>query len=48
MCIVQRDETLESIAARYGVPANTIRSVNRMADDRVEEGQILLIPRGEG
>lgn len=48
MCIVQRDDTLASIAARYGVSVSTIRSVNRMADDRVEEGQILLIPRGEG
>ncbi|MFO7248558.1 MAG: LysM peptidoglycan-binding domain-containing protein [Bacillota bacterium] len=48
MCIVHRNDTLAAIAARYGVSADTIRTVNGMADDHLEEGQILLIPRREG
>jgi stage VI sporulation protein D len=44
LCIIQRDETLESISARYSLPVSKILEVNKLSSDRVVEGQILYIP----
>jgi stage VI sporulation protein D len=44
LCIVQREETLETIASRYQITAREILLYNRLAEQTVEEGQILYIP----
>lgn len=44
MCIVQTDETLAVIASRYKVNSSTLIHVNKLSDERIEEGQILYIP----
>lgn len=44
MCIVQKEETLESIAERYKLNPNEIRLYNRIDDREVSEGQIIYIP----
>ncbi|MGO4888595.1 stage VI sporulation protein D [Anaerobacillus sp. MEB173] len=44
MCIIQENESLETIAARYEVSASHLIRVNRLDDESVEEGQILYIP----
>ncbi|PDO11013.1 MAG: hypothetical protein BLM47_04115 [Candidatus Reconcilbacillus cellulovorans] len=44
VCIVQRDDTLESIAEKYRVKPNDIASYNRLEDSRLREGQVLYIP----
>lgn len=44
VCIVQRDETLESIAEKYRVKPNDIALYNRLEDSRLREGQVLYIP----
>lgn len=44
MCIVQKEETIETIAARYNLNPREIALYNRLADSGLEEGQILDIP----
>lgn len=44
MCIIQKNETLEGIAARYSVSMGKLMEVNRLPSDRVAAGQILYIP----
>lgn len=44
MCIVQKEETIETIAARYNLNPREIALYNRLADSGLEEGQILGIP----
>lgn len=44
MCIVQKDETLDSIAGRYQLNPREIVLYNRLADQAVSEGQVLMIP----
>ncbi len=44
MCIVQREDTLESIAARYNVPVRDLQIRNRLNDPYLSEGQVLYIP----
>ncbi|QJC52949.1 LysM peptidoglycan-binding domain-containing protein [Paenibacillus albicereus] len=44
ICIVQREETLDSIADRYQLQAREIALHNRLADPSVAEGQVLYIP----
>lgn len=44
MCIVQKEETLESIAERYSLNPREISLYNRLGDQVVEEGQIIYIP----
>lgn len=47
--IVQRGETLFSIAQQYGVTANTITHANGISDPRrIYVGQRLVIPGGQG
>ncbi len=44
MCIVQKEETLESIAKRYRLNPREISLYNRLTEQVVEEGQIIYIP----
>ncbi len=44
MCIVQKEETLESIAERYNMNPNEIRLYNRIEDHNLTEGQLIYIP----
>ncbi|EFM09290.1 Peptidoglycan-binding lysin domain protein [Paenibacillus curdlanolyticus YK9] len=44
MCIVQREETLEDIAERYGKNSRELSLHNRLQDQAVTEGQVLYIP----
>ncbi|MGG3840447.1 LysM peptidoglycan-binding domain-containing protein [Paenibacillus thiaminolyticus] len=44
MCIVQREETLDTIADRYQMNTNEIVLYNRLSDQNVTEGQVLYIP----
>lgn len=44
MCIVQKNETLESIAARYKIAPRDIVQHNRLPQSLVAEGQVIYIP----
>lgn len=44
LCIVQRDETLETIAGRYQLNPREIVLYNRLSANNVSEGQVLMIP----
>jgi len=44
MCIVQREETLETIAGRYQMQPREIALYNRLIDQSISEGQVLYIP----
>ncbi|MFF2092044.1 LysM peptidoglycan-binding domain-containing protein [Paenibacillus sp. NPDC058174] len=44
VCIVQRDETLESIAVRYSMNPREILLYNGLNESAVAEGQLLYIP----
>ncbi|GGD54537.1 LysM peptidoglycan-binding domain-containing protein [Paenibacillus nasutitermitis] len=44
MCIVQREETLETIAGRYQMQPREIALYNRLNDQSISEGQVLYIP----
>ncbi|NEU29797.1 stage VI sporulation protein D [bacterium LRH843] len=44
MCIVQENESLETIADRYDISANQLVRTNRLQQEKIEEGQILYIP----
>ncbi|MFV8828735.1 stage VI sporulation protein D [Alkalihalobacterium sp. APHAB7] len=46
MCIIQENESLDTIAERYELSTSQIVRVNRLNEERVEEGQILYIPVG--
>lgn len=41
---VQQGDTLASLSRRYGVPIATIQSANNLADARLREGQVLVVP----
>ena len=45
LCIVQKEETLESIAKRYEMNPREIALFNRLGDGEVSEGQIVYIPK---
>ncbi|MBJ6362917.1 LysM peptidoglycan-binding domain-containing protein [Paenibacillus sp. GCM10012307] len=45
ICIVQREETLETIAGRYQLNPREILLYNRLADQHINEGQVLYIPQ---
>lgn len=45
LCIIQRNETLETISSRYSLPVSRIIEVNNLTSDRIVEGQILYIPQ---
>jgi N-acetylmuramoyl-L-alanine amidase len=42
--VIRRGDTLSGIAERYNVSMSTIRSVNKLANDRIRVGQTLRIP----
>lgn len=44
LCIVQRAETLETIAERYELSARELQTHNRLSEQMVEAGQVLYIP----
>lgn len=44
LCIVQRDDTLETIAVRYNVQPRELQLYNRLSEPHVVEGQVLHIP----
>lgn len=46
MCIVQKDETLETIAARYELKPQELQLFNKLGMQELAEGQILYIPGG--
>jgi stage VI sporulation protein D len=45
MCIVQREETLETIAKRYQFNTRELQLYNRLSDQEISAGQILYLPR---
>ncbi len=44
MCIIQENESLDTIADRYEISTSQIVRMNRLQGEQVEEGQILYIP----
>jgi stage VI sporulation protein D len=45
MCIVQKGDTVESLAERYDVSVNNLLRVNQLElNQDVSEGQVLYIP----
>ncbi|HEX7056249.1 MAG TPA: LysM peptidoglycan-binding domain-containing protein [Bacilli bacterium] len=44
MCIVQKEESVASIAERYNISAREIMQVNKLPDEDLSEGQVLYIP----
>ena len=43
---IVRGDTLSTIAQRYGVSSKTLRSVNKLRNDKIRVGQVILIPAG--
>src|SRR5699024_2263989 len=44
LCIVQDNDTIESIAERYDISALQLMTQNRLDEEGLEEGQLLYIP----
>lgn len=44
VCIVQKEETLDDIATRYGLNPKEIQLYNRLQDGDIAQGKTLLIP----
>lgn len=44
MCIVQKEETLDDIAVRYGKNTRELSLYNRLQDQSISEGQVIYIP----
>jgi stage VI sporulation protein D len=44
MCIVQKEETLDDIAVRYGKNSRELSLYNRLQDHSILEGQVIYIP----
>jgi murein DD-endopeptidase MepM/ murein hydrolase activator NlpD len=45
---VQSGDTLSSLSRRYGVSIDAIQNANNLADARLRQGQVLVIPGGKG
>lgn len=45
MCIVQREDTLESIAKRYQLNPRELQLLNRLNDQEISVGQVIYLPR---
>jgi N-acetylmuramoyl-L-alanine amidase len=41
-----RGDTISTIAQRYGISSRSLKSHNRLANDRIRIGQVILIPGG--
>ena len=48
MRIIQRGESLDTIANDYNISMNKIMQLNKLEDDIVEEGEIIYIPANAG
>lgn len=44
MCIVQKEETIDTIASRYSLNPKEIMLYNRLSSEQLEEGQVIYIP----
>lgn len=44
--VISRGDTLSGIAQQYGVSMRSIKSVNSLASNQIQIGQVLKIPRG--
>ncbi|GIP31354.1 LysM peptidoglycan-binding domain-containing protein [Paenibacillus sp. J2TS4] len=44
MCIVQKEDSIDTIAERYNINPREIILCNRLGDQPIEEGQVLYIP----
>lgn len=44
MCIVQKDDSIDSIAGKYGIHSQELLMFNRLADRQLQPGQLLYIP----
>lgn len=42
--VVQKGETLNSVAIKFGTSSATLRKMNRLATDHIFEGQKLIVP----
>jgi stage VI sporulation protein D len=47
MCIVQKDDTLDSIAQRYSMKAKEIQLYNKLSGSEVTEGQVIYLPTAQ-
>ncbi|KIL40307.1 hypothetical protein SD70_14585 [Gordoniibacillus kamchatkensis] len=45
LAIVQKEETLETIAQRYKLSPRELQLLNRLQDGEISEGQVIYIPR---
>lgn len=45
MCIVQKEDTLDSIAKRYQLNPRELQLLNRMNDQEISVGQVIYLPR---
>jgi stage VI sporulation protein D len=45
MCIVQKEETLETIASRYQINPREIQLLNRLSEPVLSAGQVIYLPR---
>jgi stage VI sporulation protein D len=45
ICIVQKEETIETIAERYRLHPNELAMYNRLSEPSVQEGQVIYIPK---
>lgn len=43
---ITRGDTISTIAERYGISSRSLRSHNRLANDKIRVGQVILIPGG--
>lgn len=44
--VIEHGDTLSAIASRYGVSVAALRSVNKLKDSDIREGEVLRIPAG--
>jgi stage VI sporulation protein D len=45
MCIVQKEDTLESIAKRYQLNPRELQLLNRLSDQDISVGQVIYLPK---
>ncbi|KRE74663.1 LysM peptidoglycan-binding domain-containing protein [Paenibacillus sp. Soil750] len=45
LCIVQKDDTLESIAKRYQLTTRELQLMNRLGDQDIVVGQVIYLPK---
>ncbi|RTE08029.1 LysM peptidoglycan-binding domain-containing protein [Paenibacillus whitsoniae] len=45
MCIVQKEDTLETIAKRYQITTRELQLMNRLGDNEITAGQVIYLPK---